>query len=139
MILTRRAVLSALASPLLPSLLPGHGSAGAPNRATIPYPDRLDFLSFQDAIADIADDRHAELDALLVEATGDDIGQLLAKRSLTSCELVLSLLRRIGLYDGRLNAVLALNPDLLTIAERLDAERAKGVVRSPLHGLPVLL
>lgn len=32
-----------------------------------------------------------------------------------------------------------MNPDALTIAEQLDAERKAGKVRSPLHGIPVLI
>ena len=37
------------------------------------------------------------------------------------------------------SAILQLNPDLLTIASSLDAERAAGHVRSPLHGIPFLV
>jgi amidase len=51
-------------------------------------------------------------------------------------------LARIERYDRagpRLNAVLALNPDALTAARALDAERRAGRVRGPLHGIPLLL
>jgi amidase len=35
--------------------------------------------------------------------------------------------------------VLELNPDALTIADEMDAERKKGKIRSQLHGIPVLI
>ena len=42
------------------------------------------------------------------------------------------------LTAGR-SAVLQLNPDFITIAAQLDAERAAGTVRGPLHGIPFLI
>jgi hypothetical protein len=49
--------------------------------------------------------------------------------------------RIAGVDDGgpRLNAVIELNPRALEDAAALDRERASGVVRGPLHGIPVLL
>ena len=38
-----------------------------------------------------------------------------------------------------LEAVIETNPDALEIAQRLDDERARGKVRGPLHGIPVLV
>ncbi len=51
-------------------------------------------------------------------------------------------LRRIAMFDqqdGSTNAVIELNPDALTIADQLDAERSSGKKRGPLHGIPVLI
>lgn len=48
-------------------------------------------------------------------------------------------LARIALLDPALRSVLEVNPDALAIAAALDAERQSGNVRSPLHGIPVLL
>jgi amidase len=51
-------------------------------------------------------------------------------------------LGRIEELDGRgpmLRSVIETNPDALDVAEQLDAERAAGRVRGPLHGVPVLL
>jgi len=57
--------------------------------------------------------------------------------------------RLVELYTARINAidrqgaelrsVIELNPDALTIADTLDAERRSGRVRGPLHGIPVLI
>jgi amidase len=38
-----------------------------------------------------------------------------------------------------LHAVIELNPDALTIADALDAERGGGRLRGPLHGIPVVI
>ena len=37
------------------------------------------------------------------------------------------------------SAVLELNPDFLSIASTLDAERSAGRIRGPLHGIPFLI
>ena len=49
-------------------------------------------------------------------------------------------IERINKIDkNRLNAVIELNPEALTIADKLDKERASGIVRGPLHGIPVMI
>ncbi|HEY3815114.1 MAG TPA: amidase [Caulobacteraceae bacterium] len=60
----------------------------------------------------------------------------------TSEALVRAYLARIEKLDRngpKLQAVLALNPDALADARKLDAERRAGHVRGPLHGIPVLI
>lgn len=60
----------------------------------------------------------------------------------TSHELVLCYMERIARIDKSgpsLNSVLELNPDALYIAEAMDRERKKGKIRSPLHGIPILV
>ena len=57
--------------------------------------------------------------------------------------------RLVELYTERINAIdrqgpalrsiIELNPDALSIADSLDAERKAGRVRGPLHGIPVLI
>ena len=63
----------------------------------------------------------------------------LASGRVTSVELVRQYLARIGTYEPVLHAVLAVNPNALADAERLDRERARGRIRGPLHGIPIAL
>ncbi|MEZ5399426.1 MAG: amidase [Bryobacteraceae bacterium] len=59
---------------------------------------------------------------------------------LSSVELVSDCLEAIARRNGRLNAfVTVLEERALDQARRLDAERASGHVRGPLHGIPVAL
>ena len=51
-------------------------------------------------------------------------------------------MRRIGDLDGNgpgIRAVVAVCPDAVTVAQALDSDRARGAVRGPLHGIPVLV
>jgi len=74
-----------------------------------------------------------------------DIAQLqqrMADGSLSAHQLTQWYLDRIAALDKsgpQLNAVLTINPDALTLADALDAERKAGKLRGPLHGIPVLL
>ena len=81
--------------------------------------------------------------AELATATAASIAHDLVAGRTTSVAVVTALLERIRVVDGpgdvHLAAVLATAPDGLEQAERLDAERAAGIVRGPLHGVPVLV
>ena len=55
----------------------------------------------------------------------------------TSRAIVTQYLTRIGLYEDRLNVAIAINAQALAQADALDAERAAGHLRGPLHGIPV--
>jgi amidase len=46
---------------------------------------------------------------------------------------------RIEETNPILHAVTQINPDALAIAAALDVERANGIIRSPLHGIPMLI
>jgi amidase len=75
----------------------------------------------------------------VVEATIPQMQAALAGGRVTSRQLVEQYLIRIGLYEDRLNAALAINPRALEEADALDRERAQGRIRGPLHGIPVAL
>ena len=75
----------------------------------------------------------------VVEATIPQMQAAMAKGQVTSRQLVEQYLIRIGLYEDRLNAALAINPRALQDADALDRERTQGKIRGPLHGIPVAL
>jgi amidase len=75
----------------------------------------------------------------LVEVTIPQLQAKMKSGQLTSRRLVEMYLERIKQVDTKTRAVLEINPDALAIADKLDQERKKGKVRSPLHGIPVLI
>jgi amidase len=80
--------------------------------------------------------------ASIVDAGVQEQQAQMAAGKLSSKSLVQQYLARIAAVDKagpRINAVIELNPDALTIAEELDRERKAGKLRGPLHGIPVLI
>jgi amidase len=76
------------------------------------------------------------------EATVAQLQAWMADGQLSAHALTQHYLARIDALDRngpKLNSVIELNPDALSIADSLDAERKAGTVRGPLHGIPVLL
>ena len=60
----------------------------------------------------------------------------------TSQAIVRAYLARIHSIDQsgpRINAIIELNPDAVSIARERDRERKAGKIRGPLHGIPVLI
>ncbi len=86
--------------------------------------------SVQPAVFDVHERSIAELQSAM--AAGE----------VTARALVEGYLDRIEAFDQQgpaLNAMVLLNPKARATADRLDAERAAGQVRGPLHGIPVLV
>jgi amidase len=75
----------------------------------------------------------------VVEATIPGMQRAMQEHRLTSHDLVAQYLTRIGLYEKRINAAISINPRALEEADSRDAERARGRVRGPLHGIPIAL
>jgi amidase len=75
----------------------------------------------------------------VVEAGIGDLRTALEQGRTTSRAIVQLSLQRIATYEDRLNAVIAVNPNALAIADSLDRLRARGVILGSLHGIPVAL
>src|SRR5467141_4909541 len=80
---------------------------------------------------------HADFD--LEETTIAQLQEAMRTGARTSHSICAAYLARIAELDPKVHAVLETNPDALTVADRLDAERKAGHVRGPLHGIPVLV
>jgi amidase len=79
---------------------------------------------------------------VLDEITIDALQQKMQAGELSSHAITQLYLDRISQIDKagpKLNAVIELNPDALSIADAMDAERKAGKLRGPLHGIPVLI
>lgn len=80
--------------------------------------------------------------AAIYEASIAGLGQAMAAGELSARELVRACLERIAQLDQSgptVRSVIEVNPEALSIADALDAERRAGRVRGPLHGMPILL
>jgi len=80
----------------------------------------------------------------LCTSSAIELADALASGATSSVEIVTSLMERIADIDApgseiELRSVLALAPDALGEAPRLDDERALGTLRSRLHGVPILI
>jgi amidase len=59
--------------------------------------------------------------------------------SQTLVKLYLDRIEKIDKNGPKLQSILAINPDALAIAQKLDQMRAVGKILGPLHGVPILL
>lgn len=76
----------------------------------------------------------------VVERTAPQLQDAMTRGTLTSEDIVREYLGRLATYDRNgpaFRSMLALNPRAIVEARALDAERAAGTVRGPLHGIPV--
>ncbi|KAI1173059.1 amidase signature domain-containing protein [Nemania sp. FL0916] len=73
--------------------------------------------------------------------TTADLRRMLDSQQITSVQIVEHYLEKIDRYEPFLNALASVAPrdSLRRIAESLDDERRSGRVRSPLHGIPIVL
>ena len=80
----------------------------------------------------------------LGESSAMELAEALGTGETSSAEIVTALLDRIAEIDApgtaiELRSILALAPDALESAQRLDDERSQGSLRSHLHGVPILV
>ncbi len=96
------------------------------------------FLSKPQLPADAAPDAAFPL----LETTIDQLQVKMGSGEYSSVSITKLYLKRIEAVDKKgpsLNAVIEINPDALTMAAAMDAERKAGKVRGPLHGIPVMI
>ena len=74
-----------------------------------------------------------------VEKNITELQAAMASGQLTSHELTQGYIRRMQALNPLLNSVIETNPNAISIAQQLDNERRRGLVRGPLHGIPVLV
>ena len=103
------------------------------------------------ACGSVDEERPGETTALVRETLSNfqleeiaiaDLTALMRSGDRTTRSIVSHYLSRIQELDRQgpmLQSVIETNPDALNISEELDRERDAGTVRSPLHGVPVLL
>jgi amidase len=72
----------------------------------------------------------------VVEKTAPELQEAMTRGETTSADIVREYLRRLAIHADR-RSMLALNPRAIAEARALDAERAAGRVRGPLHGIPI--
>src|ERR1700692_1240347 len=80
----------------------------------------------------------------LSESSAMELAEALATGETSAVEIVTTLLERIAEIDApgtaiELRSVLAVAPDALDSAQRLDDERSQGTLRSRLRGVPILV
>ena len=95
----------------------------------------------KEAIDENKNEKFAD-DFELNEATIDELQQKMQSGTYSSRSITELYLKRIDAIDKKghaLNAVIEINPDALSIADDMDKERKAGKIRSPLHGIPVLI
>ena len=83
-----------------------------------------------------------DFDPLTVSAF--ELSELLNTQAITSVQIVRLYLKEIEMHNRRgrqLRALISVAPkhELVRIARKLDEERARGKIRGPLHGIPIVL
>ncbi|KAL4928752.1 putative amidase [Aspergillus undulatus] len=102
------------------------------------YPIRLSLLWLVGLSASTSSFPDCKFPSLL-DATQSDIQNGLRLGCFTSVDLVQAYITRIHEVNSKLNPVLEINPEAISIAEQLDQARQQGKTFGPLHGLPVLV
>lgn len=90
---------------------------------------------------DVTDNKAEDLFELN-EATIDSLQEAMKSGKYSSqkiTQLYLDRIQQIDKSGPKLNSVIEINPDAISIAAQMDEERKNGKIRGPLHGIPVLI
>ena len=91
------------------------------------------------AKGDLSEQEFKQIDRLTRSATIPELQEAMNAGQLTSVALTQFYLQRIKSENPKLNAIIAVLPNALANARMLDKERANGKVRSPMHGIPIVI
>jgi amidase len=98
---------------------------------------------FEDDLAAFPEARYEELKPLILEKNIPELQQAIKSGKLTYTDLTLFYIYRIRKFESdnnlSLNAVIALNPDVVDQARELDERKAPGVNENSVYGMPILL
>lgn len=102
------------------------------------------FKPFNDELANFSEDDYQSLKALIIEQDIPTIQNNVKEGKLTYEKLTLFYLYRIRKFESdsttSLNAIIALNPNVIKEAKQLDQDRKWGILSSmEMYGMPILL
>ncbi|RDW75523.1 hypothetical protein BP6252_06665 [Coleophoma cylindrospora] len=78
----------------------------------------------------------------LLHTTGEELAAALSNGTVTTLQLVDAYIDRIIANDRQglnLRSIIEIAPSAREVAAQLDAERKNGTIRSPLHGIPIVV
>jgi len=87
----------------------------------------------------LSEQRNQQLKNLVQQSTIPQLIQAMKEKQLTATELTQFFIQQIDELNPQLNAVVAMNPDAISIAMQLDEALSHGKLRGPLHGIPILV
>lgn len=141
--LDRRMLFRGGASLAVGAALAACGSRSEPQPAPVsPASKAPEPAGSAAAAVEPAPDSDASEGGELIEMQISDLQKRMASGAESAQTLVDKYRRRIEALDKKgptLRSVLELNPEADTTAAALDAERASGKTRGPLHGIPILV
>lgn len=99
--------------------------------------------SFEADLASFSEEKYEGLKQLILERSIPELQRAVMSGKLTYEDLTLFYIYRIRDFESdnklSLNAVIALNPDVVAQARKLDEQGTAGVDENSVHGMPILL
>ena len=98
---------------------------------------------FEEELADFSEEKYNRLKTLILEKNIPELQQSIKDGDLTYIDLTLFYIYRIRKFESdnnlSLNAVIALNPEVVEQARKLDEKGISGIDAQSIYGMPVLL
>ncbi|HET8753148.1 MAG TPA: amidase family protein, partial [Salinimicrobium sp.] len=108
------------------------------------YLDKNDIWApFEEDLADFSEEDYSRLKPLILEKNIPELQKSRNEGELSYTDLTLFYIYRIRKFESdndlSLNAIIALNPDAVEQARKLDAEKPENVDVNSIYGMPILL